>query len=244
MSQRFEACLAKVLQYEGGFTEGEGDPGGATNLGISLRYARTQGSMLDLNGDGVVDRADILLVTKDTAKAVYENWFWKDVRGEDLPAGLDLAVFDFAVNSGAGRAIRFLQEVLGVTADGVFGPKTLEAVRAADVTDAVNQLCRKRLGWLQTLDTWARFGKGWTARVTDVQNTALAMVGNPRMTIAEATSTDTGKAAITTTTIAAAATALASAKPFIEALGTLAPVVALTLIGAGLLAVLIWRTKR
>lgn len=244
MSERFEACLAKILQYEGGFTEGVGDPGGATNLGISLRYARSQGSMLDLNGDGVVDRSDILLVTPETAKVVYQNWFWKDVRGEDLPAGVDLAVFDFAVNSGGGRAVRFLQEVLGVTADGVFGPQTLAAVKKADAASVVNDLCRRRLAWLQTLAVWPRFKNGWSIRVSDVQNTALEMVGNPRMSVQEATGTDTGKAAITTSVIAGVATAAANAEPVIKALGSLTPWVALAVIVAALVGVLIWRTKR
>lgn len=244
MSQRFDECVAEILKHEGGFTEGVGDPGGTTNFGISLNYARSQGSMLDLNGDGVVDRMDILLVTEDTAKTVYRNWFWKDVRGDDLPAGLDLAVFDFAVNSGSGRAIRFLQEVLGVTVDGVFGPQTFEAMRKVDAADAVNQLCRKRLAWLQTLPTWGRFGKGWAARVNAVQNKALAMVGNPRMSIQEATTTDTGKGAVATTVIASVATAAANAKPVIEALGALTPWVALAVIVAALIGVLIWRAQR
>lgn len=244
MSARFEECVKEVLKYEGGFSDNVNDPGGATNFGISLSYARSQGSMLDLDGNGVVDRKDILLVTEDTAKMVYRNWFWKDVRGDDLPAGVDLAVFDFAVNSGSGRAIRFLQTVLGVESDGVFGPKTLEAVRASDPTYVVNALCIRRLQWLQTLGTFATFGRGWTARVNSVQSKALDMVGRPRMTTAEAVTTDTGKGAITTAAISAVAVAVGQAKPAIEALGALTPWLAVAIIVAAVIGVLIWRTKR
>lgn len=244
MSQRFEICIAEVLRHEGGFSDHIEDKGGATNFGISLSYARTQGSMLDLNGDGQVDRADILLVTADTAKMVYRNWFWKDVRGDDLPAGVDLSVFDFAVNSGPGRAIKFLQDVLGVTVDGVFGPATLAAVRNADATSVVNALNQKRLAWLKTLGTWDTFGRGWAARVNSVQNKSLEMVGNPRMTVAEAATTDTGKGAISTAAIAAGVTMLTQAEPALKALGELTPWVAVALILAALVGVLVWRTKQ
>lgn len=177
---RFNKCVRIVLKHEGGYVDHPRDPGGATNHGISLRYARTRGSMFDLDGDGDVDKHDILLVNKDFAAQVYRDWFWADVRGDEQQAGIDLSLFDCAVNSGAGRAVRFAQGLLGLEVDGYYGPKThaalLDITDAAAFCDAYNA---RRLAWLQTLGTWGNFGRGWTNRVRDVSMNAKMMTLPP-----------------------------------------------------------------
>jgi len=172
---QFEACVAEVLRHEGGFVDNKADPGGATNHGISLRYARSQGAMFDLDRDGDVDRDDILLVNPAFAAQVYRDWFWADVRGDQLPPGVNLAVFDFAVNSGPMRAIRALQAAIGVETDGYIGPKTLAAVQGAPPVATVTTICDARLAWLRTLPTWPTFGKGWARRVFEVRDKALSL---------------------------------------------------------------------
>jgi lysozyme family protein len=94
-----------------------------------------------------------------------------------MPRGLDLAMFDFAVNSGPVRAIKALQTILKVRADGVYGPLTRAAAKARAPAGLIAALCDSRIGFLQRLGTFAVFGKGWTRRVTTIRAAALAMAG-------------------------------------------------------------------
>jgi lysozyme family protein len=99
------------------------------------------------------------------------------VKADALPAGLDLAVFDLAVNSGPGRAARLLQRVLDVREDGVIGPETLAAATARDPAATVRALTEERLRFLQRLKTWKTFGRGWRRRVEDVGAESLRLAG-------------------------------------------------------------------
>jgi lysozyme family protein len=167
-SMRFARCVAEVLRHEGGFVNHPRDPGGATNRGI------TQATLADWRGVPVTAE-DVRALTEKEAREIYRARYWNAIQGDALPAGLDLAVFDFAVNSGPGRAVRSLQWHLGVHADGAIGPVTLAAVRKINAARLAGDLCRARLAWLRGLPTWDAFGKGWTARVVDVERAALQM---------------------------------------------------------------------
>lgn len=180
---RFARCVAIVLKHEGGFVDHPSDPGGATNYGISLRYARTRGSLFDLDGDGDVDKHDILLVKQDFAAAVYRQWFWADVQGDELPAGVDLCMFDYAVNSGASRPIRTAQNIVGTIVDGFIGPKTIAAINSYDPVRFVHQMQEQRLAFLRSIRNpktgalqWDTFGRGWGRRVEEIKQDALAMI--------------------------------------------------------------------
>ncbi|HSG62644.1 MAG TPA: putative peptidoglycan-binding domain-containing protein, partial [Pseudomonadales bacterium] len=95
------------------------------------------------------------------------------VKGDDLPAGVNYCVFDAAVNSGTGRAAKWLQEAVGAVADGAIGPNTLAKVAAHDADSLVNAYCDIRLNFLKSLKTFDTFGKGWTRRVDGVRQAAL-----------------------------------------------------------------------
>lgn len=164
----FPRALALVLQNEGGYSCNSADPGGATNRGITrATLARWRGHP--------VSKADVRSLGRAEAAAIYRARYWDAVRGDDLPGGIDLAVFDYAVNSGPGRAAKCLQRCVGVRADGVIGPVTLHAVAAQHPVALINAYSKRRLSFLERLRTWRIFGRGWKARVKRVQQAALAL---------------------------------------------------------------------
>ena len=171
MKDNFETCLAHVLQSEGGYVDHPSDPGGATNMGITIATLRTW------RGRSVT-KADVKALTRTEAAAIYRKNYWDAVRGDDLPRGLDLVAFDAAVNSGPSRGARWLQEALGVNPDGVIGPKTIAAAKDAHKEAVIDRACSIRLNWLRTLPHWPTFGKGWSRRVDGVRADAKSMAAD------------------------------------------------------------------
>lgn len=172
MDRNYARALPLVLKWEGGWSDHPDDPGGATHKGVTLATFRRY-----VKADGTKD--DLRKITDAQVSTVYYRHYWSVANCQAMPAGLDFAVFDFSVNSGPSRAVKFLQRIVGVTVDGRVGPKTIEAIGGFNTDDLVRLLCDERLAWLKTLKTWGTFGKGWTNRVVDVKLNALKMVGDP-----------------------------------------------------------------
>lgn len=179
MDRNYERALELVLKHEGGFVNHPADPGGATNLGITIGVAKRLG--IDVDGDGDTDIVDIKKLRREDAAKVYRAEYWNKVRGDDLPDGVDYAVFDFAVNSGPARAAKYLQAIVGVKQDGKIGPQTLAAVAAMPNVSIINQLCDNRQDFVEGLSTFKTFGKGWTARIKGVRQEALGMAALPHV---------------------------------------------------------------
>lgn len=167
---RFEHCLAAVLLHEGGYADHPSDPGGATNLGITRK---TLARWRRVSPWWALPKEAVKALGREEAARIYRAHYWNPVRGDQLPPGLDLAVFDYAVNSGPDRAIRALQTVLGVAADGQVGPLTLEAAGTSGAPEII-ALCDRRLGFLRSLGTFPVFGRGWTRRVEAIRAAAIA----------------------------------------------------------------------
>lgn len=153
---RFSLCLAEVLKHEGGWADHPKDPGGATMKGVTLATY--------LHYRPYATKQDLRNITDDELKRIYREGYWDKVRGNDLPAGVDLVVFDIAVNSGPGRAADWLQEAVGVRADRIVGPATIAAVKASQPLSVIDTLDKRRDRFYRSLSNWTTFGKGWTAR--------------------------------------------------------------------------------
>lgn len=165
-ASNYKPSLSLVLAHEGGFVNHPKDPGGATNQGVTQKV---YDAYRKLNG---LPPQSVKLITSGEVSEIYMKQYWRLVRGDDLPAGLDYAVFDFGVNSGVSRAIRYLQRLVGVDDDGVIGNGTLSAIHEAarkDEESLILTYCANRLVFLKSLATFPTFGKGWTRRVVGMQ---------------------------------------------------------------------------
>ena len=161
----FETALAHVLEMEGGWSNDPHDPGGPTNLGITLGvYAASKGMELsDANRDAL--KAELRSLTPLAARPIYHTRYWVPSRAGALPPALGLIHFDAAVNHGVGNAARMLQEVLGVTIDGEIGPETLRAARTQSLDDTIARYADIRRARYRSLGHFWRFGRGWLRRV-------------------------------------------------------------------------------
>lgn len=163
---RLAICLAFVARWEGGWSDHAADHGGKTKFGITEKtwdaYAYRHGIV-----------ASVRDITLEQAQDVYAEGYWAPSHACDCDPGLDLAVLDFAIHSGVHRAVTYLQVLLGVTADGVWGPNTAAALRRADQHQVALALCTAREGFLHRIvrhdATQAHFLPGWLNRVADLR---------------------------------------------------------------------------
>lgn len=163
----FKPCLAVTLKHEGGWSDHPRDPGGATMRGITLATFRRYRP--------AAAKDDLRAISDRDVERIYRDGYWSPVSADLLQPGVDLAVFDFGVNSGPSRAARHLQAVAGVKQDGAVGPATLSALDAMRGDETVKKLCGRRLSFVRGLSTWNTFGRGWSRRVADIEARGVAM---------------------------------------------------------------------
>lgn len=167
----FVASVAFILAHEGGFQNEDDDRGNWTSGVIGTGEKR--GTNFGISAMSY-PTLDIRKLTRADAEAIYRRDYWDKVRGDDLPAALALGVFDFAVNAGTGAAIKTLQSALGVEVDGVIGPKTLAAARAADGRRLAVRFAEARVLHYTSLHNWAKWKVGWTRRTLEALAAGLA----------------------------------------------------------------------
>ena len=195
----YDASLARVLKHEGGYTNHPSDPGGPTNFGITIhdyrRYIKANGTAADVRDMTLADAAKI-----------YRARYWLALRCDELPAGLDYAVFDYGVNSGTGRAAKVMQRLLGIGSGTTMTDAVIAGALKAGPSILIGRLCDERLAFLKSLRTWPVFGTGWSRRVAEVRRDALAMA-NGAVAAPSASIAANGKAHVPQPKTARAATA-------------------------------------
>lgn len=168
---RLLACIKIVLGHEGGYVNHQNDRGGATNYGV------TQKTYDDFNNRRGAPKRDVKDIHVTDVEAIYGT-YWKDAHCAYMPEPLDLLMFDSAINHGAGNAVKMLQRVMGVDADGIAGRDTMRALHEEVVSVGIEALCRMYLDEravfydriIQRDPTQSVFAKGWLARVDHLRS--------------------------------------------------------------------------
>lgn len=168
-AENYVTCLEMILHHEGGYVNHPKDPGGETNLGVTKRVYEDFG--------GTKDMKDLV---REDVEPIYKKNYWDRMKCDDVPAGLDLCLFDFGVNAGTGRSAKYLQRMIGTVADGGIGPNTLRAlgnyIEEVGTEGAIKNFQSKRQEYYESLSTFETFGRGWTRRVDETTQAALGMI--------------------------------------------------------------------
>ena len=159
MKQNYQYCLTNLLKDEGGYSNNPNDAGGPTNFGITIADYR-----MYINPKGTA--TDVKNMSVEQAKLIYKSKYWNKVDGDNLPSGVDYAIFDYAVHSGVSRALRI--------------NKKFENYE--DAGARVNAICDERLSFLKSIrggSDWQHFGRGWSSRVLNVRNKSIKLARTP-----------------------------------------------------------------
>ncbi len=168
----FELAIPTILRHEGGFNNIAGDPGGATNYGVSLRWLKSQGLAGDLDHDGDVDIADIRLLTPSLASGFYRTRWWDAYHYDRFVAqAVATKIFDMAVNMGPVRAHKMLQQAVQLPQDGILGPKSFGEANAAPVLKLIIRVQDIQAQFYRDIakshPDRVKFLNGWIARAYD-----------------------------------------------------------------------------
>lgn len=156
----FDRAFDLLMTHEGGFSNHPDDPGGATMYGVTEAVARENGYTGDMR--------DFLLAD---AKKIYKTKYWDRCQCEVMPDVIRYPLFDAAVNSGPGQAIKWMQAAAGVKADGIIGPMTRQAVTLLDPYALKAAMLARRLRFLTDLKSWPAFSRGWSRRIAAILET-------------------------------------------------------------------------
>jgi lysozyme family protein len=171
-TSNFRTCVDIVFGKEGEFADDPRDSGGPTNMGITLD---TLNDWRRQRGQPPATIDDVKNLSRDEAIEIYRTNYWNLLRCDDLPAGVDLAAFDFAVNSGAGRAARLLQDAVGAKDDGSVGSATVGAAKAIPPAEVIKRLMERRRAFVQGAKGFDVYGRGWIRRINEIEKGAMAM---------------------------------------------------------------------
>jgi lysozyme family protein len=162
-------AMKVYLKFEGGKDDDPVDPGGRTNQGV---IQREFSAWLRRNGK---PNRDVFTMTDTERDAIYWENYGAKVRFNELPPGIDIVVGDGAINSGPAQCIKWVQRALNVSADGVLGNVTMQAI--VDYPDhdlLIAKIIDLREKFLRSLKTFWHFGKGWLSRTAQLKKIGQA----------------------------------------------------------------------
>ena len=175
----FDHALAHVLRMEGGYSDDPYDPGGPTNLGLTMADLAAIRGIPNIAENAALLKAAVIALTPAEAAPIYRALYWDPCQAPALPPPLALFHFDTAVNHGLVSAAHMLQQALAVDNDGEIGPLTLAAASASDPTTILAAYAEIRRARYRAIPTFPRFGRGWLARVDATEAAAQSLSTTP-----------------------------------------------------------------
>lgn len=166
-------ALRFTLRWEGGYVNNPVDPGGETNKGITAatyaNYRRQKG----------LSQQSVRFITDAEVNEIYRDFYWRPAQCETMVRPLAIVQFDTAVNFGVRGAVLFLQETLGIRADGVFGAATQSALARANNAATARRYVQGRINYryrrVQESPSQRVFLQGWLNRDNDLMRYIAAM---------------------------------------------------------------------
>lgn len=174
MKSTYAKAMKQIRQFEGGYVNHPRDPGGATNFGV------TQAVYDEYRISKKLAKRSVKQIAESEVDDIYLTRYANKIRYDELPAGIDYATLDGAVNSGVSRGAKWLQSAIGISADGKIGNQTISVAAKTDAIATVKAMCAKRISFLRGLTIFSTFGKGWTSRVSRVEAESVSMAMEAR----------------------------------------------------------------
>ena len=164
---KIETLWPFILSWEGGFANVPGDRGGATKYGVTISTWKAQG--YDKDGDGDIDIDDLRLITPQDAMEICRKNFWNRWKADQIKSqSVANILVDWVWGSGA-NGIKIPQRMLGVAADGIVGPKTLQALNAHNPQKFFKLIKERRRKFFKDIvknnPSQKVFLKGWNRRL-------------------------------------------------------------------------------
>jgi lysozyme family protein len=168
----FNVAIKHVLKWEGGLVDHPADPGGLTNRGITWGvfkgYAHT---VLGIDPT----RENLVNLTETQASEIYRQVFWRNIKGDQInDQNIANALLDGHVNMGR-NGIKLMQRECGAEADGIVGPKTIDAInKAAPLVLFQGYIDARKIYYQKLADRKPQMGvflTGWINRIDDLRYT-------------------------------------------------------------------------
>lgn len=177
MKENYEKALSVVLEFEGGYVDDPDDLGGITCFGITRKNHPNleMWEVIDhlkkigIHPKYIAGRAKEYTQVINSIGEVYKKQYWDACKCDKLPNGIDIYVFDGAVNHGVKQSSKFLQKAVKATPDGVIGNQTLSAVKKENPATVKSKILSLRRAFYDDLikrhPEQEKFRKGWYNRL-------------------------------------------------------------------------------
>lgn len=157
--------ISGIIKREGGYVDNAADRGGPTKFGITLKTLKA------FRGHAVTGY-EVKALKEEEARAIYHDEYLVKPKLDKINSSrLRAFAVDSAVQHGPGRAVRWLQEIVGAPADGILGPVSLAAINRLDPDTLYRKLVAERCrfyGKIITKDpSQAVFAAGWANRIAE-----------------------------------------------------------------------------